>query len=81
VVRPWSEVAQEEARTHIFADGKYVEPGDHPIEMSRRIEESSRWARRKAKTRANVGLMRSLARAVRVALRERKDHRERSLDL
>ena len=73
----WSEVSQREARTHIYANGKYVAPGDHAHDVVARIERATRWQRRKAKTRANIGLVRTLVRAVREALRER---RERPVD-
>lgn len=79
--RPWSEVAQEEARTFVFADGQYVEPGQHPVEISRTVEHQTRWARRRAKTNANIGLMRLLFRAVREALHERKMAKGQPLDL
>lgn len=69
---PWSEEAQREAKTFIYADGKYVEPGEHPVEMSQRIEHQTRWARRKAKTKANVGLVRALIRAIQQAFREQR---------
>lgn len=80
MTRPWSEVAQEEARTFIYADGQYIEPGAHPVEISRSRDRDTRWARRRAKTNANIGLLRLLFRAIREALRERK-RQQRMLDL
>lgn len=65
-------MSEREGRTFVFADGKQVVPGDHPVAVSHRIEESIRGRDRIARFRANVRLVREFFAAVREANRNKK---------
>ena len=73
--RPWSEVVDldSDQRTFIYANGKEVAPGETPRSVSEReLAKLGPLARRRARMRSNVRLVRTIARATKQAWRTRK---------